>query len=51
MRTVRKHFGEITHPSVLLEIHQNLFADEAKAKVMVGMYEFKMDKMSSLCIE
>ena len=42
---------KITHPSKLLEIQQNLSDDQAKAKLRVGRYVFKMDKMSSLCIE
>ena len=39
---------KITHPSKLLEIQQNLSDDQAKAKLIVGRYVFKMDKMSLL---
>ena len=42
---------KITHPSKLLEIQQNLSDDQAKAKLRVGRYVFKMDKMSPLFID
>ena len=42
---------KITQPSKLLEIQQNLSDDQAKAKLRVERYVFKMNKMSSLRIE
>ena len=44
-----KTFGKIKHSSILLGIQQNLLDDEVKAKLRVGRYVFKKDKMSSSC--
>ena len=48
MHTVGEHFGKITRPSKLLETMSD---NQAKAKLRVGRYVFKMDKMFLLCIE